>query len=399
MGDGKKVILIREWSTHYEISDARRTAADRPLPWVAVKTKHDGKGFRRLTRLDRGLEIFGAFVLMVEVAAKMPVRGVLADEDGPLTADDLHDMTGFPSDAFDLSIKTLCDSSLRVNWLEESSYIPRDTSIAKNILSESAPTRQDRTGQDRTGHDTTERGVVVFGIEEKKEKPISEDHLKGRAIDLNRTPVHDSTNIGIQGGKASEKRSSVATAGKSEKLNNGRKLNNDRQDTHDTETVESLLLHEGFAADDAILHHENATAKYVRTVLENLKARGSGRIVSRKAWITAAIRRGGDDLSPTAKAKRERATRAERAATKTARDNLGFSENVDRQVAAAKAVQLLSDEEARQHATAFLEENPTLARIFAKKDPKTDPYLQLEIFKRVQSQLEIFKRLQSAEAK
>lgn len=104
---------IRDWDEHYETTESNRRAG--PLRWVLVPTKHDGKGYRRVVRDDPA--VFGCWVAILQLAAKRPKgrRGVLADEDGPLTAEDIADATGMPVDLVRRSLEVL--SSERVGWL------------------------------------------------------------------------------------------------------------------------------------------------------------------------------------------------------------------------------------------------------------------------------------------
>jgi len=103
---------IRDWEKHYETAETRKLKRQ---TWVAVPNKHDGRGFRRLISMPNGVELFGAWNLILQVASKMPVRGVLADEDGPLSADDIADKVGAPSDLIAETLAIV--SSERINWI------------------------------------------------------------------------------------------------------------------------------------------------------------------------------------------------------------------------------------------------------------------------------------------
>lgn len=112
-GSPKPTYRIRDWSRHFETAESRRVTTSR---WVAVPNKQDGKGYRRVAQHKNGVAIFCAWTLMLQVASKMPARGILADEDGALDADDLAAMTGFPARIFEQALLFLADS--RVGWLE-----------------------------------------------------------------------------------------------------------------------------------------------------------------------------------------------------------------------------------------------------------------------------------------
>jgi hypothetical protein len=108
-----EVYLIRGWNEHFECSQSRKRK--QAMNWVATPTKHDGKSFRRLMLMDDGLEIYGAWMLMVQIAAKCPTRGVLADADGPLDTSDLAVKTGCPQSKFDKALKVL--SEKKIGWI------------------------------------------------------------------------------------------------------------------------------------------------------------------------------------------------------------------------------------------------------------------------------------------
>lgn len=138
---------IRDWQLWFEKNHKDTEVMFR---WVALPTRHDGKSYRRLSRHPRAADLFTAFVLMVEVAAKMPTRGILADESGPLDAEDLSDATGFPAAIFTLAFSALTDVSQRIMWLVK---VPLSEQVrtSPELVS---PTLQDSTEQDRTEQHT-----------------------------------------------------------------------------------------------------------------------------------------------------------------------------------------------------------------------------------------------------
>jgi hypothetical protein len=72
------------------------------------------KGFRRVAKHERCVELFAAWILIIQVASKMPERGLLVD--GPLDAEDLADKTGFPAEIFHLAFTVLTEP--KIGWLE-----------------------------------------------------------------------------------------------------------------------------------------------------------------------------------------------------------------------------------------------------------------------------------------
>jgi len=109
----KPTYLIKNWDRDFENHESRKIRKTR---WVSVPNKHDGKTYKRIARHPRANDLFCAWSLIVQVASKMPVRGVLADDDGPLDADDLADQTSFEVEIFELAFEVLVQP--RFGWLD-----------------------------------------------------------------------------------------------------------------------------------------------------------------------------------------------------------------------------------------------------------------------------------------
>lgn len=130
-----KVYSIRNWNERFEKSQTREC---KEMRWVPLPVAHDGLGFRRVMAHENGAAIYGAWVLIVQVAAQCPSRGTLADERGPLTPEDLALKTGCPERVLSEAIEVL--SSKRIAWIDEADC-QSDASV---------PSLQDKTGQYKT---------------------------------------------------------------------------------------------------------------------------------------------------------------------------------------------------------------------------------------------------------
>ncbi len=106
------VYLVAGWREIYENSETRKL---RRLRWFPASNRHDTGGYRRVISHPRGLEIYGAWILMLACASKAPIRGILASADEPFNGEDLGYQTGAPQEVFDLAFEVL--SSPRVGWL------------------------------------------------------------------------------------------------------------------------------------------------------------------------------------------------------------------------------------------------------------------------------------------
>jgi hypothetical protein len=174
---------VRDWAIHYEKNHKDTEVIYR---WVAVPTKHDGKGIRRIAGHKDAVAVFCAWNLILQVAAKMPTRGLLADESGPLDADDLADATGFPADIFRTAFKVLCDQ--KIGWLEQVDSPDKSGLVPDKFR------LQDSTGQNKT---TQNKGRATHASTEPAAKPANSVPPSGSDC----APVADSGTRGRVNGR------------------------------------------------------------------------------------------------------------------------------------------------------------------------------------------------------
>lgn len=168
----KPTYSIRDWAGTFEVSQTRKA---KRLNWVAVPTKHDGKGYRRIMRKDPAM--YAVWIVLVQVAAKCPERGVLADRDGPLDASDIADATGCPADLIERAFLFL--SSPEIGWLgvvnatpsaattneTTGSTLPADSQHATSPLpADSQPTGSTLELRNVTRRDVTERNETEHSL-------------------------------------------------------------------------------------------------------------------------------------------------------------------------------------------------------------------------------------------
>lgn len=148
----KPAYFIQRWGELFEIAQGRRP---KRLRWVAVPNRHDSTGYRRVISMERGLELYGTWMLMVQIASKMPIRGILASEAGPLSIEDLAAITGAPGSAFKRAIRVLGDD--RIGWIGVEEWASLRARYECSQSGDNADARllgttgQDRTSQHRTG--------------------------------------------------------------------------------------------------------------------------------------------------------------------------------------------------------------------------------------------------------
>ena len=127
----KPTYQIKDWDKHFENHESRKLKRSY---WVPIPNRHDGKSFRRIAAHPEGVAVFAAWTLMLEVASKMPTRGILADEDGPLDSEDLAAMTGFPAAIFDSAFNLLTQQ--KFGWLtcsQSRMKMPKSPGISRHV--------------------------------------------------------------------------------------------------------------------------------------------------------------------------------------------------------------------------------------------------------------------------
>lgn len=78
---------IKDWDPVFECYRTRERTG--PLSWIQIPTKQDALGFRILMSSPEGVKAYGIFIALVQVAAKTPERGTLADEHGAMSCKSL----------------------------------------------------------------------------------------------------------------------------------------------------------------------------------------------------------------------------------------------------------------------------------------------------------------------
>ncbi len=86
-----KLYEINRWGELFE-NNRSRTVKD--LDWVSIPNRHDGENYTKLITHEDGAILFAAWNLLVQVASKCKIRGVLIKDDGK------------PHNSLSLSLKT-----------------------------------------------------------------------------------------------------------------------------------------------------------------------------------------------------------------------------------------------------------------------------------------------------
>lgn len=151
----KPAYHITDWDSVFEKSQSKRAKNHH---WVAMPLKHDGSGFRRITIQPNATDLFCAWCLIVQVAAKCKVRGVLADSNGtPLDSEDLAIKTGFPVAIFDTAFEFF--SSEKIGWLARSKTKNTRSALGAKPKTLRAHSERTRSKQEKSASENTHSTV------------------------------------------------------------------------------------------------------------------------------------------------------------------------------------------------------------------------------------------------
>ena len=119
-----KTYKIANWGETYENADTRKRKS---LFWVLVPNAHDGLGFCSIMEREDGPAIFGAWVLILQVASKCSNRGSLTSSKGrPYTARDIATITRAPVESIQDALNVLVE----IGWVVADSSADHPDKVA-----------------------------------------------------------------------------------------------------------------------------------------------------------------------------------------------------------------------------------------------------------------------------
>lgn len=160
------LLKIADWSKYFENN---RTRELKKMDWVPVPTKQDGDGYTELVNHKNGAAHLGAWLAIVQVAAKCDERGtLLRGPRRPHDSQSLARISRLPKAVFDEAIPRL----VAIGWLETEVFgskgvevVPQEGATdpagapqegAPSRVPGRAPATQHGTeGKDSTGEDKT----------------------------------------------------------------------------------------------------------------------------------------------------------------------------------------------------------------------------------------------------
>jgi hypothetical protein len=152
-----KAFRIKDWSDHYE--NNRSKELKRP-EWFPCPNSFDGTGFMELMDHPAGLSHYGAWILLLAAASRMPERGVFITDSGykknvAMTIKDIARMVRGPARVFEEAALRL----LEIGWIEEVEILLTQTSVKSDGNAQSAA-----SGADAEGRTSAEKSQPSAGI-------------------------------------------------------------------------------------------------------------------------------------------------------------------------------------------------------------------------------------------
>jgi len=142
--------FIIDWDKNFEIAESRRNKKNK---WIPLPNKMDGLAYKRITQNPKRHEIFTCWILLIQLASKMPTRGILENELGVLDFDDMELITGFPAKTFQIAIEFL--ESPKIQWIGRSGHTQQNAGHTTTTV-------QYSTVQNSTVQNSTEQNNSVF---------------------------------------------------------------------------------------------------------------------------------------------------------------------------------------------------------------------------------------------
>ena len=107
--DRPKAYAFKNWGTLFENAQSRK---QRKLSQVLLPQFLGTKQYHAIINREYGFNSYTIYMLLAQVAAECPQRGLLANTDGPLTLDQLSIKTRMPTEYLERALKTLMDPEI-----------------------------------------------------------------------------------------------------------------------------------------------------------------------------------------------------------------------------------------------------------------------------------------------
>lgn len=202
---------VSRWDM-YEKADSKKCAN---MQWVAVPINHQGMGFIELMVRPDGVRILGGWLLILQIAAQCPVRGLLVSDGGRiLGAREIALKTHAPEADIKLALEALCE----MGWMEVVEVDGTRPDAIRTTSGLQYNTRQDKTEQNKTEIQSPCGATPPPPAGEASPKPAVEPSApKAKRVKPAKTPEQacvDRNAFRVKGSKADKTNALRAAIGK-----------------------------------------------------------------------------------------------------------------------------------------------------------------------------------------
>jgi len=171
-----EVLVIVEWDKRLQVSQSKRVKGS--FSWLPRQQDYKTREYKRIVCSEHARSALGAWYAIAQLAADMPVHGVLMDEKGPLDSEDIAYEIGFQPEWVEEALKILQDP--KINYLEkiQISDLPKylnnnglDFNNARRTLGSYSEEARSILGA------CSERARSVLGPEIENEREIREEEI------------------------------------------------------------------------------------------------------------------------------------------------------------------------------------------------------------------------------
>lgn len=144
----KKIYSIAKWG---ELFENNRSRAVKDLDWVSIPNRHDGENYTKTIQHKDGAILFSAWNLLVQVASKCKIRGILVKDNGePHDATSLALKTRAPKLWFDKALSYFTEET---DWLICKDFDPacQEPAMLLPLDCEEGKGREGKEGKGREG--------------------------------------------------------------------------------------------------------------------------------------------------------------------------------------------------------------------------------------------------------
>ncbi len=178
--DGTRWRIV-DYEEHFTVSQSRRLTY---MHWIKLVTSFDNLALRALLKRKDGVRVFGAFIIMAELAANSPERGTLCRGSAALGFDDMASLTNSPAATLEHAAQVLSAKEPTERYSFWMAHDGIDSESAPSALGDSSETDK-RRGEERREEDTARIAQIeeIYQAYPRHVAPVAARKAIAKALD------------------------------------------------------------------------------------------------------------------------------------------------------------------------------------------------------------------------